>query len=113
MSLIQCKLCKKLFDRSSEFCPKCNALSPIFASDSSYKITLILCLLFGFLGFHRMFIGKWGSGVFILISFFILMIFLILTEGWSLVPLFAYAFYDFCSIFLGKMKDANGRIITY
>jgi len=37
-------------------------------SPSSRLIALILCILLGFLGIHRFYVGKWGTGLLMLLT---------------------------------------------
>jgi TM2 domain-containing membrane protein YozV len=37
-------------------------------SPASRLIALILCILVGFLGIHRFYVGKWGTGVLMLLT---------------------------------------------
>ena len=59
-------------------------------------VTIVLCWFFGVLGVHRFYVGKWMSGLLML-----------LTGGgfgiWWIV--------DFIMILLGRFTDAEGRIL--
>ncbi|MFC0877649.1 TM2 domain-containing protein [Saccharicrinis sp. FJH2] len=65
-------------------------------SDKSFVATLLLCLFLGYLGVHRFYAGKIGTGILMLI-----------TGGglgiWVLI--------DLIMIILGNFKDNNGRSI--
>jgi len=37
-------------------------------SPSSRLVALILCILLGFLGIHRFYVGKWGTGLLMLLT---------------------------------------------
>jgi len=41
---------------------------PEGVSPRSRLIALILCILVGFLGIHRFYVGKWGTGVLMLLT---------------------------------------------
>ncbi len=65
-------------------------------SGKSRLVTLLLCLLVGYLGVHRFYVGKVGTGV--------LMIFTLGGLGiWYLI--------DLIMIVMGIFKDANGRAV--
>ena len=67
-------------------------------SEKEWLPTLILCFFFGFIGVHRFYVGKTGTGI--------LMIFTLGGLGiWVLV--------DFIMICTGTFKDIEGRIIKY
>ncbi len=59
-------------------------------------VTALLCLILGSLGVHRFYVGKTGTGIFMLV-----------TGGgcgiWSLI--------DLIKIILGKFTDSEGRPI--
>ena len=65
-------------------------------SEKSFVATIILCVLLGWLGVHRFYVGKIGTGIIML-----------LTLGgfgiWSLI--------DFIIIVVQKFKDNNGLVI--
>ena len=65
-------------------------------SEKGFVPTLLLCFFFGFLGVHRFYVGKIGTGVLMLITFGGLGI-------WSLV--------DFIMIVVGSFKDKEGRTV--
>ena len=61
-----------------------------------WLVCLLLCFFLGYLGIHRFYVGKTGTGIAQL-----------LTAGgcgiWALI--------DFIMILLGKFTDAEGRVI--
>jgi TM2 domain-containing membrane protein YozV len=63
----------------------------------SKMVTMALCLFLGYLGAHRFYIGKIGSGVAQLLTFGGLGIW------WAI---------DLIMIALGKMTDAEGRALA-
>jgi TM2 domain-containing membrane protein YozV len=65
-------------------------------SDKQFVPTLLLCFFLGFMGVHRFYVGKIGTGILQLFTFGGLGI-------WSLV--------DFILIVVGSFKDKDGRVI--
>lgn len=66
-------------------------------SEKSFVAALLLCLLLGFVGVHRFYVGKIGTGILQLITFGGLGI-------WALI--------DLIMIAIGKFTDKNGLPIT-
>ena len=65
-------------------------------SDKSRLVALLLCFFLGYLGVHRFYVGKVGTGV--------LMIFTLGGLGiWYLI--------DLIMIAIGSFKDSNGRAV--
>ncbi len=65
-------------------------------SDKSRLVALLLCFFVGYLGVHRFYVGKVGTGV--------LMIFTLGGLGiWCLI--------DLIMITVGSFRDANGRVV--
>jgi TM2 domain-containing membrane protein YozV len=62
-------------------------------SEKGFVPTLLLCLLLGFLGVHRFYVGKIGTGILMLITF----------GGFGL-----WAFIDLIIIACGSFKDKEG-----
>ncbi len=62
----------------------------------SKNVTFALCLLFGWLGIHRIYVGKWITG---LIQMFTFGGFII---WWTI---------DFFTILVGKFRDASGALL--
>ena len=63
-------------------------------SPASRLIALILCILLGFLGIHRFYVGKWGTGLLMLLTGGLLGI-------WVIVDIILIAF--------GAFRDKQGR----
>ena len=67
-------------------------------SEKEYVPTVLLCFFLGFLGVHRFYVGKIGTGI--------LMIFTLGGLGiWILI--------DFIVLLTGNFKDKKGKIISY
>ena len=104
-----CTYCNATVSENNQFCQNCGAriiqkapLDPAVAEKrrqkKSGKTALILCILFGFLGIHRFYVGKKGTGILAL-----------LTAGglgiWTLI--------DLILIIQNKFKDKKGRYVPY
>ncbi len=63
-------------------------------SPKSRFVALTLCFLFGFLGIHRFYVGKVGTGIL-----------MILTLGFCGI----WTFIDLIMIAIGSFKDKEGR----
>jgi TM2 domain-containing membrane protein YozV len=66
-------------------------------SEKNFVAALLLCLLLGFVGVHRFYVGKIGTGILQLITFGGLGI-------WALI--------DLIMIAIGKFTDKSGLPIT-
>lgn len=66
-------------------------------SDKNWGVALVLCLLFGYLGFHRFYVGKIGSGIAFLI-----------TCGWCGIGWLI----DLIMILCGAFRDRDGLPLT-
>jgi TM2 domain-containing membrane protein YozV len=65
-------------------------------SNKSRLVTLLLCFLVGYLGVHRFYVGKIGTGVLMIFTFGGLGI-------WYLI--------DLIMIVMGTFRDADGRVV--
>ena len=65
-------------------------------SEKGFVPTLLLCIFLGWLGVHRFYVGKIGTGILSLLTFGGLGI-------WSLI--------DFVRIAVGSFKDSQGLVI--
>lgn len=103
-----CTSCGATINPDTHFCQTCGApnkpnastTSPVSnkkQSPKSGKVALLLCLFFGFLGMHRFYVGKIGTGLLSL-----------LTLGglglWNII--------DIILITQNKFKDMDGRYLT-
>ena len=67
-------------------------------SDKSNTVALLLCFFLGFLGIHRFYVGKIGTGVLMLITLGGLGI-------WNLI--------DFIIIVMQKFTDGEGNTLSF
>ena len=67
-------------------------------SDKSNTVALLLCFFLGFLGVHRFYVGKIGTGVLMLITLGGLGI-------WNLI--------DFIIIVMQKFTDSEGNTLSF
>lgn len=70
--------------------------SDIDKSEKGFVPALLLCFFLGFLGVHRFYVGKVGTGILMLLTFGGLGI-------WTLI--------DFVMIAVGSFRDKEGRAI--
>lgn len=100
-----CSNCGAEINDNAVVCVKCGCAvkkqeSQTFIINESpsreWLVCLLLCFFLGYLGIHRFYVGKTGTGIAQL-----------LTAGgcgiWALI--------DFIMILLGKFTDAEGRVI--
>jgi len=101
-----CTSCGAVIKKQAEICPKCGvrnrglvSAEVANASEKDWLTTLLLCLFLSWVGVHRFYTGKIGSGV-------CMILFGWLTLGiWHLI--------DFIMICCGKFKDADGKFIVH
>ena len=68
----------------------------IQSSKKSRFFAILLCVVLGYLGVHRFYLGKKGTGVLWLLTIGLI------GFGWA---------YDLIMLVLGKMKDAQGKVV--
>lgn len=102
-----CQKCGKEVAADASFCPGCGALMRTAAMGPGYQsektvspfsrlAALLLCFFLGWLGVHRFYVGKVGTGV--------AMVFTLGGLGiWTLI--------DFIMIIVGGFTDANGKYV--
>ena len=84
-------------------------------SSKSWLMSLMLCWFTGFLGIHRMYVGKIGSGFAILYGtiFSVCMLYYSLYVGLvSFVVVGSFVLYDFLNILFKGFKDCYGKEVT-
>ena len=102
-----CQKCGKEVSAEAAFCPNCGAPLRTAAMGPGYQAekavspfsrlaALLLCFFLGWLGVHRFYVGKVGTGV--------AMIFTLGGLGiWTLI--------DFIMIIVGSFTDSNGKYV--
>lgn len=70
-----CKYCGCELDNSAKFCQECGKPTKEEYKTKSKVITVILLLLFGYLGVHKFYLGKNREGVIFLIGWIIAVLF--------------------------------------
>lgn len=94
-----CSGCGAIISNRAIACPRCGAPTgarPAGASPKSRLVALLLCFFFGWLGIHRFYVGKIGTGVLELLTI----------GGFGI-----WACVDFILIILGEFTDKEGRTI--
>jgi hypothetical protein len=98
---IHCFACGSVIDARAEICPTCGVRQPrMLAVGESPKRILpvgLLAFFVGFLGVHRFYVGKVGTGILQLLTLGGLGI-------WTLI--------DLIFIVIGEFKDKDGNKIT-
>ena len=97
-----CHACGGTIDAMAIVCPKCGVMQPSPGSapgESEKKLlpACLLCVFFPLLGFHRFYVGKFGTGILQLVTLGGLGI-------WWMI--------DLIMIIVGSFKDADGNRIT-
>ncbi len=97
-----CSNCGAEINDNAVVCVKCGcavnrpAPQSINGSSKDWLVTMLLCFFLGYLGIHRFYVGKTGTGIAQL-----------LTCGgcgiWALI--------DFITIIMGNFTDAEGKFI--
>jgi len=105
-TLIYCVRCGAVMSKGDAFCHECgwDARAPLPAprivrnpSERNRLAALLLCVLIGWLGAHRFYVGKIGTGVLWLVSFGFL--------GVGVI-------YDLVLIATGEFRDGEGRRVV-
>ena len=98
--MMYCHACGSQMHSSAHACPGCGAAHQSQGASQSQKRILpaaILCFFIGFLGVHRFYVGKVGTGILQLVTF----------GGLGI-----WAFIDFIMIVIGSFRDSEGNVIN-
>ena len=98
--MLFCRACGKQIHRSATSCPGCGAVQSLVgdsATDKRILPAMLLCIFFGWVGIHRFYVGKTGTGILQLLTF----------GGFGIWMLI-----DFILIVSGSFTDANGHKLT-
>ncbi len=98
--MVFCRACGKQLHISAPSCPGCGALQSVTAAGASDKTivpALLLCFFVGYLGIHRFYAGKVGTGILYLFTFGLLGIGVLV---------------DLIMIVMGSFTDSNGKKMT-
>lgn len=109
MSMVHCRGCGQKIHETASTCPHCGAkqlavggaglglaLHPD-ANGKSWLVLFLLCFFAGFLGVHRFYVGRVGSGIAQLLTF----------GGFGF-----WLLWDFIQIARGRFTDAAGHVIA-
>lgn len=97
--MLHCRACGKQIHETAASCPGCGAVQAAGSSTTEKRIlpAFLLCFFLGFLGLHRFYVGKVGTGI------------LMLCTGGVFGILWLI---DFVSILIGSFKDKAGNKLT-
>jgi hypothetical protein len=97
--MLYCRACGSQMHVSAHACPGCGAAHQNQGASLSQKRILpaaILCFFLGFLGVHRFYVGKVGTGILQLLTF----------GGFGI-----WALIDFIMIVIGSFRDSEGHVL--
>lgn len=96
--MVHCRACGKQLHESATACPSCGASqTPAGASDKRILPAALLCFFVGFLGVHRFYVGKVGTGILQIVT---------------LGGLGIWTFIDLILIIVGAFTDKEGNKLT-
>ncbi len=101
-----CTNCGKEIEGGAKFCPECVAAIeaktavPSECSRKSRTVAALLAFFLGYLGIHRFYVGKVGTGI--------LQILLTCCFGLGAI----WALIDFIIILCGNFKDGEGKFVS-
>lgn len=96
---MKCPYCSKDVSDAAKVCPQCGQPLDKALADASPKSRMaaaLLCFFFGWLGVHRFYVGKAGTGVLMLLT---------------LGGLGLWALIDFIIICCGGFRDREQRLL--
>lgn len=101
MAMVHCRGCGKEIHETAQNCPQCGAPQRVetlgVTSEKRMLPAAILCFFLGFLGVHRFYVGKIGTGILQLFTF----------GGFGI-----WALVDFIMIVVGSFTDKEGLKLT-
>lgn len=83
-------------------------------SNKSQMVTFILCLLFGGLGAHRFYVGKYVTGIVYALIGGSSIVFKVLGVGWGIVSwavLMVLLIYDVYALYSDSFTDSKDRLV--
>ena len=88
------------------------------SSEKSYTVAVCLSGVFGLLGVHHFYLGRWFHGLFDLLLTFLAVYFIYFSEhillGLLILALdIIHTFIVTILLLVGKYNDGNGKIVTY
>jgi TM2 domain-containing membrane protein YozV len=95
--MVHCRACGKEIHETARACPQCGAIQAPSATDKRILPAFLLCMFLGFLGAHRFYVGKIGTGI------------LMLFTGGVFGVLWLI---DFIMIIVGAFTDKAGNKLT-
>jgi TM2 domain-containing membrane protein YozV len=99
--MIFCQFCGTEKHETAVACPKCGASTTVNTpGEKKILIAALLCFFLGYLGVHRFYVGKIGTGILLPLSF------LFFGAG------FLWWLIDFIMIIAGAFKDKSGKQLT-
>ncbi|OJH14285.1 hypothetical protein ER70_09685 (plasmid) [Borreliella bissettiae] len=106
---IYCHSCGKPIKKEAEICIACGVKNKQVKKSYNKLIAALLCLFFGYLGAHRFYVGKMGTGITFLCIILLSPFFYLFTLGFGLIiilPVLAIleiiVFIDFIRILINK-----------
>ena len=96
-----CHACGSVIDAQAVVCPPCGVMQPapldLLESEKRILPAALLCGFLGFLGIHRFYAGKIGTGILQIVTF----------GGFGI-----WVLIDFILIVTGSFRDKEGNKIT-
>lgn len=86
-------------------------------SDKNYVVAVSLCFVFGVIGIHHFYLGRWVEGL-IDLGLFVLTLFFFLNgqPGLALLTLaidYVHTFVITIMLLIGAFKDGKGNVVCY